>query len=80
MLFEDTCESLGSTHLGRWLGTRSAGAVFDPHLGNFRSPRDQNGRPASEPAYDFSSLGFRGGDYDPDASLRVFVCGRSYNI
>lgn len=69
-----------AAYLGAAAHPRSAAAVFDPRLGNFRSPDEQNGLPASEPAYDFNSLGFRGADYDPGASLRVFVCGCSYTF
>jgi hypothetical protein len=67
-----------AAYLGAGAHPRSAAAVFDRNLGNFRSPRERSWLPASERVYDFNSLGFRGLDYDPDASLRVFVCGCSY--
>lgn len=69
-----------AAYLGAGAHPRSAAAVFDPYLGNFRSTREVDRRLAAEPAYDFNSLGFRGRDYDADASLRVFVCGCSYTF
>lgn len=58
---------------------RSASAIYLPELG-YCSPGDWPHADAPGPVYEFNSLGFRGCEYDPNASLRVFVCGCSYAL
>lgn len=65
--------------LGAGAHPRSAPAVYLPELG-YCTPRDRPHAETAGPAYEFNSLGFRGAEYDPHASLRIFVCGCSYTI
>jgi hypothetical protein len=58
---------------------RSAAAVYLPERG-YCSPGDRSHGDAAGPVYEFNSLGFRSAEYDPDAALRIFVCGCSYTI
>lgn len=60
---------------------RSGIAFFDQAIGNMVNSDSADYQPSDQDIlYRFNSIGYRGSDFDPFASLRIFACGCSYTF
>src|SRR4051794_37114476 len=69
-----------TAYIGAENHPRGTAAAFDRVTGHIRIPRSDRHGLETERVYNFSSLGFRGSEYEPAAALRLFVCGCSYTF
>jgi len=60
---------------------RSGIAYFDQAIGNMVTSDSADYQPGDQDIlYRFNSIGYRGSDFNPVASLRIFACGCSYTF